>query len=485
MDPNNVPTELWLEIFRLLPSTSDLYHLSQSCRRFYDLTIQYLSRDIRWRTPKDVAFHLPVWNSNLELNNYVRSLALCVSTIPEDFGGIIVDMDGAESFRPGTRPSASEQTEEDGLRLTLQHYYDRDKWRRRSYASTFLHDTMLTRVASCTKLASLTFFNVLFSDRHFAIIHALPLLRILRIELCIFGSRSASRVFDHSTLPITELTILNLRRRVSNHFGNELLVFDEDLTHVLTLALARQLRTLCIDSTADIFREVFHSWNPHLPGHGHPPGNGPGPLPLQAILGIATTTSNVNASIIPPNLERLYLQRKHHIPGEKSTTVAGELAFPDPRFYTFLARTQSIKTLSTYHTPGPHHIFAEGMVLNLSNYAGPLDSLGPFVFGRPLEGLVIQRCGNGTREGVNALANLAAHIEERLKFLAVEFKAWDSEIIYAIATLFPRLRRLKITFESGGPDEVSSWIFTSASAFIGLSISSFLWRYLSNCRAQL
>lgn len=57
---------------------------------------------------------------------------------------------------------------------------------------------------------------------------------------------------------------------------------------------------------------------------------------------------------------------------------------------------------------------------------------------------------------LDSLTLIAKYHGSRLKMLAVECPKWDEEVLHAVCTLFPDLRRLKLTYWTQGPSEVRS-----------------------------
>ncbi|KZT07883.1 uncharacterized protein LAESUDRAFT_650157 [Laetiporus sulphureus 93-53] len=411
MNSEAVPAEIWIEIFQLLSLPSDLYSVMRSCKRFHDLAIRSIHRHVIWRTPEQMAHNLPVWDANEGMHLATRTLELGVSLLPGHCSGFVVDFGGL--------PIHMRSRERNFLRSQFPE--------QQSYASPNLHRAMLQRITSFGNLENLTFYGLLLTPEHFKLIHALPLLRALHVDSCVVPCRSTAQTLSHQTLPITELALLNLRRRGPDPHGE--LLIEEDMMHVLTLSLAQNLRTLRVDSTADVFKYVFS-----VPSWG----------------------AQTNANEIPPHLERLYIQRKRLV----LPSIAGESAFPDSNLYSFLSRARSLTTYSTYH-PTPHHQHLRpGTLPLLRCYSGPVESIAGILPNRPIVALQLLQCTHGQyglhnhRDGISALTNIATAFPD-LQMLSVEFSTWDDEIMHAICSLFHKLRRLKITYEHGGPSEMT------------------------------
>jgi len=405
-----------MEIFELLPLPSDLNSVLRTSKRFHDLAIRAIHRHVIWKLPQQVSRNLPVWDVHKGMDYAAQTLELGVSALPPALPGNIVDIRGDSSWRyESHRTSAN-----DKQLLSSINFH---RMERQSYASVDLSNAMFSRIRSFTNLKILTFNNLLFSNAHFAIIHALPQLRALRVEYCIVPPRDMNETYNHRTLPITDLALLNLRRRVADHFGAASI--EGDSISLLTLSLASNLRTLRVDSTADVFKYVFHGWQAEAQDH-----------------------------TIPAHLERLYVQRKQLI----HSAIAGESSFPDTTFYSFLTRATSLTTYATYHSTPSHQQLQPGALPQLRCYSGPVESVPGILPNRPIEALQLLRCTHGQtgalnhRDGISALTLVGKSFPD-LQMLAIEFSSWDDEIMHAICQLFSKIRRLKIVFEAGGPSE--------------------------------
>lgn len=420
MDAEDVPPELWMEIFEWLPLSSDLYNVMRTSKRFYNPAIRALHRNVVWKTPQGLAHNLPVWDANPGMNVATHSLELRISMLPPTICGYTVDLSGKSSLE-------FNDDFEDGAdhiffwRDTMGYHFGHCIY----FASQSLHNAMITRIASFINLENLAFTDMVVTNAHFVMIHSLPRLRALRFEFCVFPYQGGSgyQALDHSTLPITELTLLNIRRRITElqPLANHVAVVDENMVHVLTLALARNLRTLRVDATADVFKHVFSGWR-MVRRHGY---------------------------AIPPRLERLYIQRKQL----SQPRLPGELAFPDAALYSFLARATSITTYSTCHPPPPHHVFPPHTLPHLRRYSGPVESAVTLLRDRPIDALELLHCGHGVGDGSSALTSIS-RVTTNLQMLSLELLAWDNEIIHAVSSLFHDIRRLKIVYTLDRPTEV-------------------------------
>ncbi|PCH44636.1 hypothetical protein WOLCODRAFT_77723 [Wolfiporia cocos MD-104 SS10] len=412
MDSETVPAELWMEIFELLPNPSDLYSIMCASKRFHDLAVRAIHRHVIWKTPPHVAHNLPIWDHNPGMEIAIRALELGVSALPAAVSGNEIDLSGQSTWRNVIHPGDARMS-----RTLAYHSLDQQ-----AFASIALHNAMLARINTFVNLESLALVNLLMSNDHFALIRTLPRLCSLRIEYCVVPTRNAVEPFDYKAIPITELALLNLRRPFSEVHRE--MVIEDDLTTVLNFALAHDLRTLRIDSTADVFRHVF-----------------------------SARLIQRQAHAIPARLARLFIQRRQ-LP---QPPIPGEATFPDGHLYAFLAHATSLTTYSTYHPVPSYQLIASGALPQLRCYSGPVESVANILPDRPIEALQLLQCTHGqsinnNRDGLNALAHVATALPE-LPTLSVGFARWDDEILHAIARLFPKLQWLQIVYGHGGPSE--------------------------------
>ncbi|CDO77564.1 hypothetical protein BN946_scf184926.g1 [Trametes cinnabarina] len=409
-----VPAEIWLEIFEQVPARADLHSISITCRKFHDLTKRPLHRDLAWVKPIHVVRSLPVWDANPGMDAAVRSLVLGVSTVPDRVYVPIVDLNGhvesAPEWTPGGRAS------ENAISATLNHY-DLNTERKGGFASRALHEAMFARIATFTNISSLTLSDMLVYDMHFELIHRLPLLRSLRLEFCLFQDRAGSKTFNHATLPITDLTMLNLRRKCNAFFAHQV-SYDEDLTHVWSLCVAQDLRTLTVDSTADVFRHIYGAWD-----------------------------ANTRGWSIPEGLENVYVLRRRLFDGEVQPLFYGENNFPETHLYHFAVQARNLRTLSTpMFVPQNMHVAPEALSSTLQRFAAPVETAMFIAAVRSVQALGVLKCGLGNSVAINALETIARSRPD-LKMLMLELRGWDEEVVPAVVQLFKEMRRLKILFE--------------------------------------
>ena len=420
MEPlsERVPVEIWLEIFEHLPRSTDLHGLSVSCRRFNELTARALRRDVVWHRAKHVAHDLDVWEDNLGIESAVRSLVLGVSRLPGSLYSGTIERDGRTVMRGDPRVIAPAGLGGPGApdRVSL-HIVDN------SFAASSLLAPMWEKIMAFTNISTLTFANMFVLPEHFTLIHSLVQLRNLRLDTCAICPRAPHNPPTHVSLPITELTLYNIRRAtrapIQQGPGGH-----DDITYTLSLCVAQGLRRLKVDATADVFRFVYGAWDAQARGWS-----------------------------IPAGLEHLYV-KKGVVGVERPSLFVADHAFPDTHLYHFCVQAKSLRTVSTpIFVPTQVAIAPEALPLGLERFCAPLDTAQLVAGARRLKALGLLKCGVGAREGITALASIGASSPE-LEMLLVEFKGWDGEIFSAAAQLFKGLRRLKVVYEGPGPSEV-------------------------------
>ncbi|KAI0784057.1 hypothetical protein C8Q75DRAFT_810399 [Abortiporus biennis] len=430
----DVPAEMWMQIFESINNPVDLHSIILTCRRFYSYALRSLHRNVVWENPREVASNLPSWDVDPHMAGEVQTLEVQVSTLFPFYPVNFYDRQGNIIFNPRAPENGPSDFENWPLTKSLIYY---NLLRRNSFATDDLYQTMINRILTFTNMHSLTFRKVVFSDRLFGVIHALPALRKLHLELCLFPGRNNTTPRNHAELQLTDLTLLNLRRRVHHIHGFDLLDahgnghqvadMDDDITHVLELALAPNLRSLHIDSTADVLGRVFCLWNPH------------------------TLQYNFN---IPQNLERLYITRKKYVDGEVQPQFMGEQFFPDRALYALFNNCTTLTHLALAHQLPRHSPFPPNVLSRLRFAEGTAEALMIITPYRPsVIGLSILHAEPSAMSILGSLSQLSRH-HPNLEMLAIECGNWDDEIMHAVCQLFPALKRLKITYlRSNGPSE--------------------------------
>ncbi|KAH8089888.1 hypothetical protein BXZ70DRAFT_495344 [Cristinia sonorae] len=445
---DKVPNELWMDIFESMDAPQDLHSVVLTCKKFYFCGIRALLRDIIWSTPSHVLTNLPIWANQgqgpgqgqgkdvdrpSQLAADVRSLCLNISTVPSSYPCTFIDEYGGATQGP-LDPALYAEDDQNQLLLSMGMLRSLMYYRiaeRHYFATPPLYLTMCRRIASFTNLERLECRDLIFTDNLLEVIHSLPALRSLEIELCIFPSRQVMKTRDHSVLPITELKLLNLRRRVTqgHGFAPHAADIDEDLTHVLKLGQARNLRSLHIDSTADVLGRVYTVWDSTIPAYIYH---------------------------VPQFLERLFISKKTSHRGQVQPQFPAEQFFPDRALYALFSRCATINTISLECQLPRHTTFPEDCLPNLRNLEGFAEAILSMGAIRPLEGISLLWSEGAAHSTLESLRMIAECHGSRLKMLALELSVWDDEILHAVCTLFRNLRRLKLTYasENEGPSEV-------------------------------
>lgn len=433
----DVPAELWLTIFELMDSPVDLNSVVRTCRRFHNYGLRALHRNLVWKRPEDFVRNSPLWSEDLGLPVGVRSLELHISALPDDVPGTLVDANGL-TF---TRENDSDFPELDDEPFWLFPEVDQQVFSQstlhsinfykmhHTYATAGVYDTLISRLTTFTNVRDLTLKNLFVTDELFGSLFQLPNLRKLHVEFCLFPRRHSITHRDFSTLPITDLTMLNLRRQVINagrhrHDLHAFADMDEDIEYGLALASAKSLRSLRVDSTADVFATIYR----------------------RRIQGVYVYN-------IPPNLSALYVQRKQVIEGVIQPLFHAEQLFPSA-VYSIMERCPTLTTVSLAYALPKHSSFPKPeALLNLTHCEGFLDAVAAMTTNRPLKAISILRSDTST-EGILDLLQRKARHHPGLQMLALHCKTWDLEILDAICQLFPQLRKLKLTFDIREPGKL-------------------------------
>jgi len=406
---STLPNELWMTVFECVNSPSDLAKVLRTCRRFRDLSIRILHRRLIWNDPRHFARSLQFWASNPGMFTVPRSLTVGISQVQVppihvdrlDRAVAVVGMNGMLWHVPvgGIVPPANMPV----LNPPSETMATRTK--PAFVADSILYQAMKAHIANFTQLVDLTFKKALLPDNIYDIIHGLPSLRVLHIEYCTFDQATIAGAWDHTTLPIMELSLLGLE-------GGAL------VTNALSLAKAHNLRVLRFDMTACIFR-LFTRMNP---GGVH---------------------------IVPRHLESINVR----LPEKKawpSSPPEAQQQYIAP-LIEFLAMCPSVVSL-TITSYMPEFFFPPGILPNLRSYKGPMSTVVTITGHRPLTYIYIIDGGAKLSEWTDTLTWLGrAHAS--LQELIAYVPSWDDEILYAVTQLFPNLRMLHIRYGLGSPSE--------------------------------
>ncbi|RDX45399.1 hypothetical protein OH76DRAFT_1559177 [Lentinus brumalis] len=414
-----VPPEVWLEIFKQVPKSGDLYSINVASHRFRDISTRALYRDLVWQNEEHAEQTLDVWEAHPGMAADVQSLCLGIGGEPAEEPSEIID----SIFNAGPRPQALANN----LPATEQHPWTSRSWIQISPAQAVLW----ARVQTFINLSSLKFHNTTLGNGQFQLIHDLPQLRSLRTVGCTFNG-PAGDALDNRTLPITELLMVAVHRghqvTIITHGlqGIQPFTFRDPFAKALSLAVAENLRTLTVDGSSDIFRIVY----------GAP-------------------DAEVRGWLIPPRLEHLFILQRCTITATRRRNADGvvEEAFQDAHLYNFCAQARNLKTISTpVFTPSRVALLPEKLPPRLEAFAAPMDAAQFVAAHRDVKALGVLKCELERHEAVGALT-LIAHARPGLKMLVFEVRAWDAAVVSAIAQNLKELRHLKFVYGSGGPDE--------------------------------
>jgi hypothetical protein len=409
---STLPNELWMSVFESINNPSDLANVLRTCRRFRDLALRVLHHRLIWNDARHFAHTLQFWNNNPGMHVVPRSLTVGISTrqqLPTHIDRLdrvvaVVGINGVPQ-PVGVMAGFSPPTETMATRTKPAFV-----------AAPDLYQVMTTRIMSFTQLAELFFKNAVLPDDIYNIIHGLPNLHVLHIEFCTFDQATIPGAWDHSTLPITELSLLSLE-------GGSL------VTNALPLATAHNLRILRFDMTACIFR-------------------------------FFTRMNNGGLHIVPQSIETLDVR----LPDKKnwpSSPQDVQQTYTTP-LVEFLAMCPNVERLSigTYMA---EFTLPSAILPNLRSYKGPMSTVVTVTGQRPITELYI--CDGGTKlaDWTDTLTTLGEK-HSSLEELCAYVPYWDDEILYAVTQLFPNLHKLHIRYGQGNLSEVgvclTCFIFT-------------------------
>lgn len=465
---SQLPVELYHQIFTSLPP-STLCALSLTSRHFHVLVHRALHQHLIFQDPRFFAQWLSRFEGDTVLERGVRALSVGIELLgagdgagPVGRGRVgVVERDGSIRYLPANHQHPDRErgytliqaaTNVGGLHTS---YLDATpspatpNARQTSYVcSPELYTEFTELLPRFTSIHKLEFRGCVLPKSLYESIHSLPSLRVLLIEDCKIASfiptpppinfahfaagwfldsppTEEEKSWDHSILPLEELTLLNIEGGNSH-------------PRLLSLALAHNLRRLKFDSKAYVAR-LFAT--PHHPN--------PTPSP-------ADQQQERYKHKIPENLERLdiCLPEKKYWP---SPPESQSLIQP---LLTLLSRTSQLAHLSL--TPYISELpLPLGSIPNLRSYEGILASVPTLCVGRDVKDLRI--CDSGKVGDVtDVFGRLARNGRDGggagLEILEMEIPHWDAEILYAVTMLFPDLRSLHVRYQLqfGAPSEVRS-----------------------------
>ena len=399
-----------MSVFEFIKSPSDLAKVLRTSKRFRDLAIRILHRRLIWNDPRHFVRTLQFWDIHPGMLSVPRSLTVGISKIqlPSahvdrlDRAVAVVAIDGSLGHVPvgGVAPPPNMAV----LNPPLDTMATRSK--PAFVASQALYQAMTSRMVTFTQLRELIFKNVLLPDGIYNIIHGLPSLRTLHIEFCTFDQATIPGAWDHSTLPITELSLRGLD-------GGAL------VTNAMALAKAHNLRVLRFDMMACIFR-------------------------------FFTRSNNGGVHVVPPHLESVdvRLPEKKNWPSSPPDAQQQYIA----PLTEFLAMCPNLVRLAI-GSYMPEFTFPPWILPKLQSYKGPMSTVLTVTGRRPITELNICDAGTKLSDWTDILTSLGAK-HSSLRELCAYVPYWDDEILYAVTALFPSLRKLHIRYGLGSPSEV-------------------------------
>lgn len=437
-----LPAEVWQVIFEHVPKSGDLHSMSVASWKFRNLTTRALHRDVVWEKERPAAQNLDRWKTERNMASRVQSLVLGIGGVPsdntaEENAAILDKHTGSpmiEEYISGTRQAD----------LDYGHLFP--------FTLQQVQLVLWARAQTFTNLSFLVLKNMTIGNGHFRFMHRLARLRSLRLIDCSVD-RTAADGFDNRALPITELVLIGVRRGPGAVPDHPLIVpiqrrqiqvqpvmvhmpllmllhrlVQQPLIHdpfaqALTLAIATNLTTLTVNLSVDVFRHVFSA-----------PG------------------AQARGWTIPVTLEHLYILQERTITACHPNHRDDEDEYVNDSIYWFCSWARNLKTVSTpFFAPQKLTLDPYTLPPRLEAFAAPFYTAYRVVAYREVKALGVLRAD--TRQAIHAIT-LIARVRPALEVLVFEVKTWDVEIVYAIAHHLKKLRRMKIVYGKGGPDEV-------------------------------
>ena len=469
---SQLPNELWHQIFTSLPP-STLFSVSLTSRHFHVLVHRALHQHLIFRDPRFFAQWLSRFEGDTVLEKGVKALSVGINLLgagegagPGGRGRMgVVEKDGEIRHLPANQQHPNRERGYTLIQAPTNFggphtsYEDASpspatpNARQISYVcSPELYAEFTDLIPRFTSIRTLEFKFCVLPTSLYESIHSLPSLRILLIENCriayfnptpspinfaLFPTgwfldtppSEEEKSWDHSLLPIEELTLLNIEGANSH-------------PRLLGLARAHNLRRLKFDSKAYVAR-LFSAQAPH-------PHSSASPSDQHQWQRFKYK--------IPENLERLEIR----LPEKKYWPSPPESHSLIQPLLTLLSRTSRLTHLSL--TPYISELpLPPSSIPNLRSYEGMLASVPTLCVGREVKDLRI--CDSGkvgdVTDVLGQLARSGGH-EARtrggvLEMLEMEIPRWDAEILYAVTMLFPDLQSLHVRYQLqyGAPSEVS------------------------------
>jgi hypothetical protein len=439
MSSPQLPPELWIHILGESPQLvlSDLNAVVRTSRTFHNLAIRILCKKIAWTEPAYLVQNLDFWRGNMISDplciQLPKSLTIGVSRMSHADRPSIVQQDGfaISSPWPPPRELTFDETSDYNSSLVLAHGETAHDLRIRYFASPTLYRAMLDLSLSFVNMEEIIFHKVILPQTFHSFIHRFPRLRKLHLEVCVLPPTSGN-LPDHTTLPITELTLRSLYYAIGMTHHQVHHAVRPHPIQFFRLAAAQSLLTLHVDSTTPVFSIFGEDYSP------------PVPLGLRHL------------HLHPPVLSK-YDKSRELAEGTHRNYDNSSLMAVMARF---LAQCPNIESITTCYPFSDAHFAAQLIApqyfdsSSLRKFSGPLISFKfpSFASAQCLEAVdVTIGQPNLALEMIPTFGNLP-----NLRVLSMHLgPGWDSEILYALCAVAPQLRRLRLVYSGSGPSEVS------------------------------
>ncbi|KAH7886327.1 hypothetical protein F5I97DRAFT_1253571 [Phlebopus sp. FC_14] len=445
MSSSTFPNELWMNIFEILDSPSDLASVVRTSRRFQLLGERILYKCLIWTNPRSLVENYAFLAANGHLYTSPRSLTLGISRTYHPNNDLIEQINRAKGvvhpdgiILPVLRSSHIHEVrvaDDTGLYNDIEYL-----------ASERLADMMYNMATEFTNLRELSFVGMILPNTFYSFVHNFPSLDKLRIEDCTVPITPEPTNLHPCDLPITELTILGLRGR-------------RDVREMRALAEGKQLRVIRFDWTCYIYKHFCRPMNG--PGNGQPmwqfqgfaPANQPG-------VHFADTLIQFNRNRILLDRPRELSPHIHTIDVKFPTLKSWQSYVLEPHehlinpFAKFLEICPGLTCL-TIRNHLPWIRLAEDALPNLVHFQGPLTTIKYIMSSsRPIRRLDI-RDPSGSLLGLEkSFKDIElAGAEGSLEDLSIYLSCWDDEILYAILHHFRGLKTLEMRYKDGEPSE--------------------------------
>ncbi|KAJ3505217.1 hypothetical protein NLJ89_g7534 [Agrocybe chaxingu] len=409
----NIPDDVWIDIFESIDLPATLAVLMRTCKRFNGLALKPLLRELRWGKVESTRKNLEAWDPLGGIYKNVVSMPKKI-TIAVGF-----------EFPSNVRNMATD--------LTVEYE---------------LHDWMYLQLPRFASLNELAFEGTVISPYVYTVLAQIPTLRTLSISNCtvfpLYTAFADRRVQRTPTLP----DLLQLQH------GHTHLFPAAAQSHIPALHIQAQHAGLQPPSTAAQERFPFEDLPiTHLSLHrgANLADHDSGPYhPLYLV-----TARNLTSLAITwtPNVAAVYARRKWLLPKLETLDVVMPLLSRDliDSLVIFVANcplAPRIQLTIERHNLSDQQMGTVAMPLRgVWSYKGPL-GLAAFSMVREESGTLTHMVMNepmdlpGLLDGIEKLPRCVQDLE-------IQVRKWDVEVLFAIRSLFPEIRRLVVKYGSG------------------------------------